>query len=204
MLKQINPVWFNYNGKAEMPTDERAVGIIAQEMKEIAPYTIGSFVYQDDLGNKTEYLNYDGNAVTYIIINAIKEQQEIIENQNEKLTKIQSEIEELKLMIQNNGMNQKLSTVKLEGEISKGIILNQNEPNPFTESTTITYFIPDNVINAQLLIYDYTGELVKEVKVERGLGEIKVFASDLSSGIYSYSLIAEGQVISTKKMILVK
>jgi ABC-type Fe3+-citrate transport system substrate-binding protein len=55
-------------------TDTQYVGILAQDMQEIAPYMISS-------SGKDEYLNFDSNAVIYMLINAIKEQQ----NQIEKL-----------------------------------------------------------------------------------------------------------------------
>ncbi len=83
VLAKINPVWFQYNGMAGMPNDgQNFVGIIAQEMKKIAPYTIGSF--RDEETN-VDYLNYDANAVTYILINAVKEQQLIIDATKEQL-----------------------------------------------------------------------------------------------------------------------
>ena len=39
---------------------------------------------------------------------------------------------------------------------------------------------------------------------ERGSGSLTVFAEKLSSGIYSYSLIADGKLIDTKKMVCTK
>jgi hypothetical protein len=67
-------VWFEYNGEAGMPTDQKYVGIIAQEMKKIAPYTVGEFTYQDSTGKTSQYLDYDANALTYILVNSVKEQ----------------------------------------------------------------------------------------------------------------------------------
>ncbi len=97
VLTKINPVWFQYNGMAGMPNDgQNYVGIIAQEMQAIAPYTIGTF---KDEGTNTEYLNYDANAVTYILINAVQEQQVIIdslkkqlEDQNQRLLKLEEKL----------------------------------------------------------------------------------------------------------------
>ena len=97
VLTKINPVWFQYNGMAGMPNDgQNYVGIIAQEMQAIAPYTIGTF--KED-GTNTEYLNYDANAVTYILINAVQEQQVIIdalkkqlEDQNQRLLKLEEKL----------------------------------------------------------------------------------------------------------------
>lgn len=97
VLSKINPVWFQYNGLAGLPDDgKNYVGIIAQEMQTIAPYTIGTF--KDEQTN-TEYLNYDATAVTYILINAVQEQQAIIdslkkqlEDQNQRLLKLEEKL----------------------------------------------------------------------------------------------------------------
>lgn len=100
LLKQIKPVWFQYNGQAGIETgDRRFVGIIAQEMQKIVPYTIGTFMHQDLLGNKAQYLGYDANAMTYILINSVKEQQLRIEENEEKIVALerQTERSEVKL-----------------------------------------------------------------------------------------------------------
>jgi hypothetical protein len=82
------------------------------------------------------------------------------------------------------------------------IVLNQNVPNPFAESTTITYSVPSSVQKAQIHFYDGTGKLINSVDItERGNGQLNVFANDLSSGVYTYSLVADGQVVSTKRMV---
>jgi hypothetical protein len=97
VLKQIKPVSFRYNGTAGLPDDgKKYIGIIAQDMQEIAPYTVDTFL---DNETHTEYLNYDPNAVTYILINAVKEQQAVIEKlqkqleeQNKRITALESKI----------------------------------------------------------------------------------------------------------------
>ena len=49
---------------AGMPTDKKYVGIIAQDMQKVVPYTVGTFDYKDERGGITKYLDYDGSAVT--------------------------------------------------------------------------------------------------------------------------------------------
>ena len=91
-----------------------------------------------------------------------------------------------------------------ETDLSNGeaIVLDQNVPNPFAESTTISYFIPDDIKTAQLIFTDNTGRVMKTVDIQaKGKGMLKVYAQDLSSGIYSYTLIADGKTIDSKKMI---
>ncbi|WP_341903170.1 tail fiber domain-containing protein [Fluviicola taffensis] len=82
------------------------------------------------------------------------------------------------------------------------IILDQNVPNPFAEQTVINFTIPATVQKAQIHFYDGHGKLMQSVDVsERGLGRLTVFGSDLSSGVYTYTLVADGQVVATKKMM---
>lgn len=82
------------------------------------------------------------------------------------------------------------------------IILSQNVPNPFAEKTVISYSIPETVGKAQIHFYDGKRTLINTVDiVERGSGEINVYANDLSSGVYTYSLVADGQIVSTKRMM---
>lgn len=81
-------------------------------------------------------------------------------------------------------------------------MLEQNVPNPFAEQTVINYSIPNGVQRAQIHFYNFKGQLINTVEVnEFGNGQLKVFGSDLSSGIYSYTLVADGEIIATKKMV---
>lgn len=82
------------------------------------------------------------------------------------------------------------------------IILNQNDPNPFAESTTITWFLPDDSENAILYFYDNKGTIIKTLQInQNGKGELIVYSSNLNSGIYTYSLVVNGQVVDSKKML---
>jgi hypothetical protein len=86
-------------------------------------------------------------------------------------------------------------------ELANNAVLYQNAPNPFGEGTTIKYFVPDNA-NAQIVFYDDYGNQIKAYNIaENGMGQLNVEASNLSAGMYSYSLIISGKIIDTKKMI---
>jgi hypothetical protein len=88
VLTQINPVTFQYNGLYNTTDDGNThVGIIAQEVQEVAPYMIGSYeaaANNDGLGTE-KILNYDGGTyMIYVLVNAVKQQQQLIEQQAEK------------------------------------------------------------------------------------------------------------------------
>ncbi|MBK9637195.1 MAG: hypothetical protein IPO63_05040 [Bacteroidetes bacterium] len=82
------------------------------------------------------------------------------------------------------------------------IILLQNDPNPFTESTRITFQIPDDVRDAKIIFTSSTGSIINTAIInERGAGELEVYSSELSKGLYNYTLVCDGKVIATKKMV---
>ena len=83
--------------------------------------------------------------------------------------------------------------------------LYQNTPNPFTESTLIRCDVADDIVQADLYIYNMNGEQISEYAViERGETSITIDGGSLNAGMYLYALIADGQVIDTKRMILTK
>ena len=83
--------------------------------------------------------------------------------------------------------------------------LYQNMPNPFTESTVIRCDVAEDVVKADLYIYNMNGEQITEYSVsERGETSITIDGGSLNAGMYLYALIADGQVIDTKRMILTK
>lgn len=83
--------------------------------------------------------------------------------------------------------------------------LYQNTPNPFTESTLIRCDVAEDVVKADLYIYNMNGEQIAEYTVaERGETSITIDGGSLNAGMYLYALIADGQVIDTKRMILTK
>jgi hypothetical protein len=83
--------------------------------------------------------------------------------------------------------------------------LNQNFPNPFNPSTTISYQLSDEGF-VSIKVYDVLGDeittLVNEVK-QSGIHEINFDASEISSGIYLYRMTVNN-FTQTRKMILLR
>jgi hypothetical protein len=77
----IMPVTYHYNELSGLDTSKEYVGVIAQDLQKVAPYMVGNFTQ-----GGTEYLNVDSSAMTYMLINAVKEQQATIEQQKAEIT----------------------------------------------------------------------------------------------------------------------
>jgi hypothetical protein len=98
-----------------------------------------------------------------------------------------------------------------DGNIPERFALQQNFPNPFNPSTTISFSIPsgaqgelNNPVN--VTIYDLLGRTIATLvnaPLQSGLYQVTWNAHGLSSGIYLYRLHA-GNVSITKRMTLLR
>lgn len=102
-----------------------------------------------------------------------------------------------------------VSGIVMESQIlPEGFLLEQNYPNPFNPSTKIKFSIPSDHSNSlfSLKIYDILGKEMQTLftqKFSPGSYSYDFNGSDLSSGIYFYSLTSEG-FSQTRKMMLAK
>jgi hypothetical protein len=80
--------------------------------------------------------------------------------------------------------------------------LNQNNPNPFTGSTTISFTLPE-AGTATLTIFDITGKVLKKINGQfaKGANEMTLSADEFNAhGVMFYELESNG-LKATKKMI---
>ncbi|MBK8831610.1 MAG: M28 family peptidase [Saprospiraceae bacterium] len=88
---------------------------------------------------------------------------------------------------------------------TKGIELLQNRPNPFDESTIISFLVHGPATNhtARIVITDLNGKMLKEIPVEvkEGMNEVLYHHGYNMVGTFLYSLYIDDQMIATKKMV---
>jgi hypothetical protein len=84
--------------------------------------------------------------------------------------------------------------------------LDQNYPNPFNPATVIGFQLSKSS-QVSLIVYNILGErvatLVEGVKAP-GAYQVRFDASRFSSGVYFYRLTADGALLETRKMMLLK
>ena len=89
-LSKIKPITFQYNGKAGITnTDKEYVGIIAQEIQEVAPYMVNEIKYHNPTSGATEeYLEFDPNALNFMLINSVQELMKRVETLEAEVTEL--------------------------------------------------------------------------------------------------------------------
>ena len=90
-------------------------------------------------------------------------------------------------------------------DLASGFGLGANYPNPFNPTTSISFEMAETA-NAELAVYNMAGQKVATLVnglVGAGSHEVTFDASNLSSGVYFYTLNS-GNLVETRKMILTK
>lgn len=103
VIQKINPVRFQYRENAPFATQDIQIGVIAQELEQVAPYMVS----KHHTGTASDLRSVNNQAYVFLLINAIKEQQQQIEQQQTQLTeqqkinlRLQQQLDELKLALQ--------------------------------------------------------------------------------------------------------
>lgn len=158
-------------------------GLSADQLEEVFP----DLVYEDENGNKS--INY--MEMVPILVQAINE--------------LSAKVAALE-----GGTNakraKKTATANSNSKSDVTLLsLGQNKPNPFGATTTIDVSVPETVQNAFIYVYDLQGKKVDQVDIAaHGKQSIQLTTANLTDGMYLYSLIADGKVVETRRMIVEK
>ncbi|HQO09279.1 MAG TPA: T9SS type A sorting domain-containing protein, partial [Clostridiales bacterium] len=92
-----------------------------------------------------------------------------------------------------------------EATVPSGVKLYQNYPNPFNPVTQIRFDLA-NTSEVKLSVYNVNGQVVAELTngvMNAGNHSVEFDGSCLNSGVYYYTLVADGKTM-TQKMVLTK
>lgn len=91
-LKRLRPVTYKYNGLGGTQDDgHEFVGVLAQELEKVMPSMVQSHKGKLHPGDAedTDIKHVDPSAFTYMLINAVQEQQTVIERQNARIAALE-------------------------------------------------------------------------------------------------------------------
>jgi hypothetical protein len=177
------------------------LGFVAQDLEKLVPEVVRT---GSDGFKRVSYSN-----LTSLLVEAIKEQQGTIVRQSAENNEMKTRLDEQAARIARleaaiNG----LSAVPRENSGSAGAAasLGQNDPNPTGDMTTISYTLPETASHGELVVSEMGSgrEMMRIALTAHGEGEIAVPVKDIRSGNYIYSLIVDGKVMASRKMIVVK
>jgi len=75
-------------------------------------------------------------------------------------------------------------------------------PNPASHFTSFEYNIPASINSARLIIRNMLGVEVENQVFDDQSGKKSINVSNLASGVYFYSIVVDGKLVQTKKLIV--
>lgn len=91
-ILQVEPITYDYNGKGGMAAGPGGISIVAQTLQPVFPECIGSFKgkLNEDDAEETDILNYNGHAMTFALINAVKELSTKLDDLTERMEALEA------------------------------------------------------------------------------------------------------------------
>ena len=145
-----------------------------------------ALIIEDAKGN--EYVNY--TQLVPILVQAIKE--------------LKTELDDLKEAVAASGTRKVNAATNIAtNTLDEGWgSISQNTPNPFTGQSTVRVSVPDDASDAYIDILTLNGASVKRIPVSNGLSEVSLSSFDFAPGTYLYTLVVNGKVSETRRMIV--
>jgi hypothetical protein len=197
-VKQLRGVYFTYKPQAmcigcdstttTIDNDlSKQMGLIAQEVEAIVPEVV-----------RDQYTGHKAVAYQHLVgllIEAVKELDSKINQCCGYAAKTTPNNKEL-------GKTASTENISLDEQGDFNILL-QNNPNPTTTKTNISYKIITTSLKAEIMLFDLQGALIKKYDLkEKGKGNIEILQGELKAGMYLYSLVVDNKEIDTKRMII--
>ena len=180
-------------------------GFIAQEVEASAQKVNYDFSGVDKPKTKDGLYGLRYSDFVVPLVKAVQElsqqNDELKKHYEEEIDNLQKQIDELRSLnvSTQSTVNSKQSTV------FSSAALQQNIPNPFTQTTTISYSLPQKFSSAKMIVTDKNGKVLKQVNLSgSGKGTLNMDASILSAGAYQYSLYVDGRLVDSKQMEHIK
>ena len=176
--------------QAQLTGDRYSYGLELGCFEEKFP----TLVSTDEEGNK--YIDYV--SLVPVLVSSIQEQQQIIESQNAIIEDIRTQMYKMQDTLHQLVLRRDSLATATNSH------LDQNIPNPFDEGTNIGYYISTDATIATLYIFNMSGILIDAVNITQfGTGSIDFDGTLLPEGMYVYTLVVDGNIADSKRMMIV-
>ena len=176
--------------QAQLTGDRYSYGLELGSFEEKFP----TLVSTDEEGNK--YIDYV--SLVPVLVSSIQEQQQIIESQNAIIEDIRTQMYKMQDTLHQLVLRRDSLATATNSH------LDQNIPNPFDEGTNIGYYISTDATIATLYIFNMSGILIDAVNITQfGTGSIDFDGTLLPEGMYVYTLVVDGNIADSKRMMIV-
>jgi hypothetical protein len=197
-----------WEGKYDI-AQTRFSGFSAQQVEKAAKQIGYDFSGVDAPKNDKDLYALRYSDFVVPLVKAVQELSKKSDDKDSAINDLEARIARVESLINTQQLSLVPSNTEVRGQqlpVSiSSVSLEQNTPNPFNHTTTIGYLLPGKFSSAQIIISDKNGNQLKQFDISRGRkGTVTLDASTLTSGTYYYSLYADGKLVASKAMELIK
>lgn len=180
----------------------QSLGFIAQDVDKLFPEIV--YLNQSDNG-EADYYTMDYSGFGVIAVKAIQELKAEMNKKDDEILQLKSRLDQLESALSSCCIsyhpNDKSISNLSSGNSAR---LEQNTPNPFSEETTIHYYLPSES-KGEIKILSLDGQQILTLSINQtGNGEVRISGGAMSAGTYTYTLIVNGKAVESKIMTLTK
>jgi hypothetical protein len=193
----------NGNGQYDI-TAMQFTGFAAQDVERAAKQIGYDFSGVDAPKNDKELYGLRYTDFVAPLVKAVQELSRMndtkdakITEQDKKINDLESRLEKLEAMMAVQSVENSNAQIAILNNAS----LEQNIPNPFINTTIISYSLPQKFSSAKIIVTDKNGKRLKQLNLSgAGKGTVHIGAATMASGAYNYTLYVDGKLIATKQM----
>lgn len=214
VIDQLQPKTFTFDtvGYPQFAFQSgQMMGLIGQDVEPILPGLITNSVMPaqyDTAGNQisseVDYKSLAYAGFVPLLIQGMKEQQQLIEDMQAEMDQCCNQAMNKKGESGNNGRDdgQAHEPIDVTLEPPASSELGDAKPNPFPQQVEIPFFIAEDAASAVIEFRDIFGRTLKAIEIQdKGYGSLAVQAASMPNGTYLYSLVVNGELMDTKKML---
>jgi hypothetical protein len=209
-IKQLNPVSYTLDQNAfdkflstlgsilaqraaSRTAPRRQVGFIAQEVESVINRSDFVFSGVEKPQNERDPYTIRYSEFVVPLVKAVQELSATIDARTKQIARLKDALRKYQ---DDNFVN---------NNSASGGSLFQNTPNPFSSTTKISMEVPEAARAASLVIYNLEGKQLQNYEVkDRGTTSLDISGGEFNTGMYLYTLIVDGKVVDTKRLILTK
>jgi hypothetical protein len=165
--------------KEAADANRKRIGFLAQDIQKVLP----ELVQTDENG----MMSIDYIGFIPLIVESIKEMQNTIAEQNEQIKYLSD-----KLGLETKGLRSSTTSNEEINMDGNGKLFN-------ADGASVKYSLPAGCTQADLQIFDITGKIVKEIKLNTAADFADIHNSETGFGTFVYTLLVDGRKADTLK-----
>jgi hypothetical protein len=169
-IMKLKPARFNWK---DNPEKGEKIGLIAQELQKVIPEVVRDWEYKinEETGAREKVpssrLGVAYSEIIPVLIRGMQEQEIEIEDKDQQITDLKTQLNDLQNLLISKGVITKNELNNIPVSSTSKPRLSQSVPNPSSNTTTLSYYLPTDTKRAAIVISSVNGAVLKSYPISQ-------------------------------------